>query len=83
MDRSDDRRARPAAQHARAGRPTLLDPYGTVSEAEFFAVVTECFFDQPIEMRQQHPELYELLMGFYRQDTAGRLERRGSRRRGS
>ena len=61
----------------RAGRPTLLDPYGTVSEGEFFAVVTECFFDQPIEMRAQHAELYDLLKDFYRQDTAARLERRG------
>jgi Mlc titration factor MtfA (ptsG expression regulator) len=61
---------------ARAGRQTLLDPYGTESEAEFFAVVTECFFDQPIELRTEHPELYALLKEFYRQDTAARLERR-------
>jgi MtfA peptidase len=53
----------------------LLDPYGATDEAEFFAVVTECFFDQPLEMREQHPQLYELLAGFYRQDTAARLER--------
>ena len=36
---------------AEAGQPTLLDPYGTQNEAEFFAVVTECFFDRPVEMR--------------------------------
>ncbi len=61
---------------ARSGQPTLLDPYGTTNEAEFFAVVTECFFDQPVELRQEHPRLYELLKEFYRQDTAARLERR-------
>ena len=61
---------------ARSGQPTLLDPYGTVNEAEFFAVATECFFDQPIEMRQQHAELYQLFEAFYRQDTAARLQRR-------
>ncbi len=55
------------------GRPTLIDPYGTKNEAEFFAVVTECFFDRRCELRDQHPELYELLAEFYRQDTAGRL----------
>jgi hypothetical protein len=58
---------------ARFGRPTLLDPYGTTSEAEFFAVVTECFFDQPVAMRAEHPELYQLVKGFYRQDPAARL----------
>jgi MtfA peptidase len=61
---------------AHSGEPTLLDPYGTTNEAEFFAVVTECFFDQPIELRAEHPELYELFKEFYRQDTAERLMRR-------
>ncbi len=67
---------------AEAGQPTLLDPYGTQNEAEFFAVVTECFFDRPVEMRAQHSELYELFKAFYRQDTAVRLEHtwRGARR---
>ena len=60
---------------AGSGEPTLLDHYGSVNEAEFFAVVTECFFDRPIEMRDQHPELYELFKTFYRQDTAARLAR--------
>lgn len=52
------------------GEQTFLDGYGAVNEAEFFAVVTEQFFDQPVEMKQLHPELYELLSGFYRQDPA-------------
>jgi len=60
----------------RSGVPTLLDPYGTTNEAEFFAVVTECFFDQPIELDEEHPELYALLKEFYRQDPARRLSRR-------
>jgi MtfA peptidase len=58
---------------SRIGRPTLIDPYGALNEAEFFAVVTECFFDRPAELRQEHPELYGLLAEFYRQDTASRL----------
>ena len=55
---------------AKAGRPSFLDAYGAVSEAEFFAVVTEQFFDQPVPMRQHHPDLYQLLREFYRQDPA-------------
>jgi MtfA peptidase len=60
---------------AQAGRPTLLDPYGAGNEAEFFAVSTECFFDCPVEMRELHPGLYELLSDYYRQDPAERAER--------
>ncbi len=58
---------------AREGRPTLLDPYGTSNEGEFFAVTTECFFDTPIELRTRHPQLYGLLSEYYRQDPAARL----------
>jgi hypothetical protein len=49
---------------------TLLDQYGASNRPEFFAVATECFFQQPGAMRQQHPELYEILRNFYRQDPA-------------
>ncbi len=44
---------------------TVLDPYGATDEAEFFAVVTESFFDDPLRLRDQHPKLYELLREFY------------------
>jgi Mlc titration factor MtfA (ptsG expression regulator) len=59
---------------ARRRRATLLDTYGADSEAEFFAVSSECFFDCPLELRDAHPRLYELLRDFYRQDPAGRME---------
>ena len=55
------------------GRETLIDPYGTSEPAEFFAVVTECFFDLPGPLREQHPELYELFREFYKQDPAARV----------
>jgi Mlc titration factor MtfA (ptsG expression regulator) len=54
------------------GRATLLDEYGTTDEAEFFAVATECFFDLPVQMKRRHPQLYELLRDYYRQDPAQR-----------
>ena len=50
-----------------------MDTYGADSEAEFFAVATECFFDCPVELREEHPRLYELLRGYYRQDPAARI----------
>jgi Mlc titration factor MtfA (ptsG expression regulator) len=58
------------------GRATLLDKYGTTDEAEFFAVATECFFDRPTAMAQRHPQLYDLLREYYRQDPAARCAAR-------
>jgi hypothetical protein len=57
-------------ESARRGRRTLLDQYGTESEAEFFAVATECFFEQPGELREEHERLYTLLRDYYCQDPA-------------
>jgi Mlc titration factor MtfA (ptsG expression regulator) len=54
----------------RNNRPTLLSAYGATSPAEFFAVLTECFFERARELRERHPELYAQLRGFYRQDPA-------------
>jgi len=53
-----------------AGNETLLDPYGAESPDEYFAVASETFFVAPLDLRGEHPALYELLAGFYRQDTA-------------
>jgi len=52
------------------GHRTDIDPYGALSPAEFFAVVTECFFEKPAALRRRHPELYQELRLFYRQDPA-------------
>ena len=54
----------------RRGRKTLLDPYGATDPAEFFAVVTECFFDSPRAMLHEYRPLYELFRDYYRQDPA-------------
>jgi Mlc titration factor MtfA (ptsG expression regulator)/Tfp pilus assembly protein PilF len=53
-------------------RPTLLDPYGASNRAEFFAVASECFFQQPVALRRDHPPLYQILAEFYRQNPAAR-----------
>lgn len=55
-----------------AGRRTFLDAYAGKSPAEFFAVATEHFFEQGHTMQRKHPELYDVLAGFYRQDPARR-----------
>jgi Mlc titration factor MtfA (ptsG expression regulator) len=51
-----------------AGLPTLLDRYGATNPAEFFAVATEAFFEQPVALRAHHPALFAELGRFFRQD---------------
>ena len=53
---------------ANAGLPTLIDNYGTTNPAEFFAVITEAFFEQPRALKRKHPALFDQLQRFYRQD---------------
>ncbi len=63
-----------------AGEPSLLDPYGATSPAEFFAVATECFFERPLQMCGEHPLLYAVLRDFYRQDPAALVPDIGNQR---
>lgn len=48
----------------------VLDDYGTTDAGEFFAVATEAFFVRPIELREHHPDLYEVFAAFYHLDPA-------------
>lgn len=57
-------------QQAAWGEPSLLSHYGATSPAEFFAVASEVFFEQPREMAALHPSLYRELALFYRVDPA-------------
>lgn len=53
---------------AQPGRefPAGLDPYGAISPAEFFAVATEAFFEQPNTLAVVEPEVFAVLQAFYR-----------------
>jgi Mlc titration factor MtfA (ptsG expression regulator) len=50
------------------GRDTWLDPYAAEHPAEFFAVISEAFFEDPGETRRRYPDVYDQLRLFYRQD---------------
>ncbi len=50
--------------------PGLIDPYAAASPAEFFAVATEHFFEQPAALAAERPALYEQLRRCYRLDPA-------------
>ena len=53
-----------------AERDSVLDGYGATNKAEFFAVATETFFEKPVQLERDHPELYAQLRQFYGQDPA-------------
>ncbi|MHC2993659.1 phenylalanyl-tRNA synthetase subunit alpha [Pontibacter sp. HJ8] len=50
-----------------------INSYGATSEAEFFAVVTEYFFEKPGQLAEKHPRLYELLTKIFKQNPRRRF----------
>lgn len=38
-----------------------INPYASTNEAEFFAVISEYFFEKPENLKLHHPELFEML----------------------
>ena len=55
------------------GKYKLLGSYAASNEAEFFAVVTERFFEAPASLKHHFPNLYNELESFYQMDTAALL----------
>ena len=54
------------------GKDTWLDPYAAEHASEFFAVISEAFFEDPAETRRRYPGIYDQLKLFYRQDPLSR-----------
>jgi len=57
-------------------RRPVLDPYGATNPAEFFAVATETFFEEPERLQKEAPDLYAALQKFYGLNPAawGKME---------
>lgn len=55
-----------------AGEDTAIDPYASTDPAEFFAVLSEVFFETPAVLHAVYPEVYAQLRLFYRQDPMAR-----------
>ena len=54
---------------------TRLDPYAAESPSEFFAVMSEAFFETPQILHEAYPALYGNLSAFYGQDPKRRMDR--------
>jgi len=48
-----------------------INPYAITNEAEFFAVVSEYFFEKPELLKEKHPDLYHKLSRIFAQRPAG------------
>jgi Mlc titration factor MtfA (ptsG expression regulator) len=51
----------------------FFNHYGATNPAEFFAVITEHFYEQPKTFKRKHPDLYQLLVSYYKLDPASWL----------
>ena len=52
------------------GQDTWLDPYAAEHPSEFFAVISEAFFEDAAETRRRYPDVFDQLKLFYRQDPS-------------
>jgi len=51
------------------GKYKFIGNYAATNEAEFFAVISERFFESPHSLQKKFPELYNELKSFYNIDT--------------
>lgn len=56
------------SKHTFFGKRTVLDAYGATNPAEFFAVATETFFEEPNTLAHEHKELFNELKNYYKTD---------------
>jgi len=59
-------------QRVDSGEDTPIDPYASTDPAEFFAVLSESFFDIPDVVAREYPAIYGLLCRYYLQDPLTR-----------
>jgi MtfA peptidase len=59
-------------ERAEHGERSFLDDYAITNEAEYFAVATEAFFEKPVALARELPDVYAALRQFYSLDLAAR-----------
>jgi hypothetical protein len=57
----------------RSGK-SYLNPYGGTNEAEFFAVATEAFFENPAKLQQETPDVFRFLTQIYHQNPTTTID---------
>ena len=64
----DEAEALACKDGGRALDAIAIDPYAAESPAEFFAVISEVFFEMPEVVHDTFPAVYQQLKAFYKQD---------------
>jgi Mlc titration factor MtfA (ptsG expression regulator) len=64
----DDQHETVQRLHEHGQRPLPMDPYAAKNPAEFFAVASEVFFVAPAQLAIDYPEVYHLLVRYFRQE---------------
>lgn len=59
--------------HLEHHQSVAVDPYAATDPAEFFAVFTEVFFEQPLILSKHFPQVYDQFRAYYRQDPLARV----------
>lgn len=60
-------------RRAEAGENTAVDLYAAESPAEFFAVLTEVFFETPVILADTYPDVYQQMRLYFRQHPLSRF----------
>ena len=55
-------------QDLQQGIAPWIDPYAATNPAEFFAVLSELFFEMPAYLATCQPKLYQLMQQFFQLD---------------
>ena len=53
-------------------KDSCIRPYGAENKAEFFSVASEYFFEQPEVMKENHPDLYQMLDDLFNRERIKR-----------
>ncbi len=56
-----------------------INPYGATNKAEFFAVISEYFFERPKLLKSKHPELYAMLEKIFNRKMALKIKNKSSK----
>lgn len=70
VDAAEEDAVRHGETHAELTLP--IDPYASENPGEFFAVLSETFFESPDVLARDYPQLFHLFTRFYRQDPLAR-----------
>ncbi|MEE9573872.1 MAG: zinc-dependent peptidase [Candidatus Neomarinimicrobiota bacterium] len=55
-----------------------INPYGATNKSEFFAVISEYFFERPKLLQAKHPKLYDLLEEIFNQEMISKVLKKKS-----